>query len=90
MVVTVRSFWWQGWLKSRRGVRAMSVGSVVLLGGNLLENDLEHELVHIEQSFREPFIHPVLYLYQSLRYGYRKNKYEIEAYKRAGNKYIEQ
>lgn len=89
IVVTVKSFWWQNWLKGRGGVRAMSIGSVVILGRNLLKNDLEHELIHIEQSIREPFIHPLLYTYQSLRYGYRNNKYEVEAYKKAGNKYVE-
>ncbi len=88
MVIRVRSFWWQSWLKGRKGVRAMSIGSVVILGGNLLENDLEHEIIHVEQALRRPFIHPVLYMYQSLRYGYRQNKYEIEAYEKARNKYI--
>lgn len=89
IVVEVKGFWWQSWLKGRKGVRAMSIGSVVILGGYLLKNDLEHELVHIEQSIREPLIHPLLYAYQSLRYGYRRNKYEIEAYQKAGNKYVE-
>jgi len=67
----------------------MSIGSVVILGNHLLENDLEHELVHVEQAMRRPLIHPLLYVYQSIRYGYRQNKYEIEAYRRAGNIYVE-
>jgi hypothetical protein len=89
VIITVKSFWWQNWLRGHKGVRAMSIGSVIILGQNLLENDLEHEVIHVEQSIREPFLHPLLYAYQSLRYGYRKNKYEIEAYEKAGNKYIE-
>ena len=89
MVIRANDFWWQSWLKGREGVRAMSIGSVVILGRNLLENDLEHELIHVEQSLREPLVHPFLYAYQSLRYGYRKNKYEAEAYERARNKYVE-
>lgn len=67
----------------------MSIGSVVILGGHLLRGDLEHELVHVEQSIQEPLIHPFLYTYESLRHGYRNNKYEIEAYKKVGNKYVE-
>lgn len=89
LVITVRSFWWQTWLPGYGGVRASSIGAVVLLGKNLLPNDLEHELVHVAQYEREPFIHPILYTYQSLRYGYKNNKYEVEAYTKAKNKYVE-
>lgn len=88
-VVTVRSFWWQTWLPGYKGVRATTIGNVVLLGSNLLPHDLEHELVHVEQYRREPFVYPLLYIVNSLRHGYRDNKYEVEAYRRAGNKYVE-
>lgn len=88
VVISVRSFWWQSWLIQRRGVRAMSIGSVVILGTHLLKNDLAHELIHVEQAMRGPLIHPLLYVYQSLRYGYKNNKYEIEAYGKAGNRYV--
>lgn len=37
---------------------------------------------------RQPFIHPFLYLAESMRHGYRHNRYEEEAYRRAGNCYI--
>lgn len=60
----------------------------MLLGSNLLANDLEHELVHVAQYQREPFVHAFLYVYASLRHRYRNNKYEIEAYKKAGNVYL--
>jgi hypothetical protein len=89
LIITVRSFWWQTWLPGYGGVRASSIGAVVLLGKKLLANDLEHELVHVAQYEREPLIHPFLYVYQSLRYGYKNNKYEIEAYTKAKNKYVE-
>lgn len=88
-VILVRSFWWQTWLKSHKGVRASSIGNVVLLGNNLLPKDLEHELIHVRQYEHMPFIHAFLYLYESLRHGHRKNRYEIEAYEKAGNKYVE-
>ena len=89
LIIRVRGFWWLDWMAGRKGLRATTVGNVVLLGPRLLDKDLEHELVHIEQSNREPFIHPFLYFWESFRHGYRQNKYEVEAYKRAGNKYVE-
>src|SRR5437763_1409547 len=81
LIMTVRSFWWQTWLPGYKGVRATTTGAVVLLGNKLLDHDLEHELVHVAQYQREPFVHAFLYVFASLRHGYRKNKYEVEAYK---------
>lgn len=89
LIFSVRSFWWQTWLPGYKGVRATTTGAVVLLGEKLLAHDLEHELVHVAQYQREPFVHAFLYVFASLRYGYRNNKYEIEAYKKAGNAYLE-
>lgn len=84
-VITVRKSWWMvGYMK---GGRAMAVGTVVLLGPHLEPNDLEHELVPIEQYQREPFIHPLLYYRERIKNEYRMNKYEDEAYRRAGNVY---
>lgn len=88
VIVRVRSLWWTNvffWLK---GARAAPFGQVILLGPHIAKGDLEHELVHIEQWIREPFIHPFLYTLQSFRFGYRHNKYEVEAYTKAHNKYV--
>jgi hypothetical protein len=85
MAFHVRSFWWLSWL--RRGVRATTSGSVILIGPRALPNDFEHELVHIEQNLKHPLIQPILYTYQSLRHGYRDNKYEVEAYSRTNSVY---
>jgi hypothetical protein len=90
VILQVRSFWWYTWLPKSKGARAMALGNVVLLGPNLLEKDLEHELVHVEQAMKEPLIHPFLYQYQNLKYGYKNNKYEKEAYEKAGNTYVSQ
>ena len=84
LVVTVVSFWWH----PARGVRAMTLGNVVLLGKSLMKNDLEHELVHVEQHMREPLVHPFLALVEVARHGSRDSKYEKEAYRRAGNVYL--
>lgn len=65
----------------------MAIGHVVLLGPRLEDKDLEHELVHVVQYQRMPLIHPVLYIVELIRKGYRNNKYEIEAYQKAGNIY---
>ena len=84
-VLSVKNFWWTiGYMKN---ARAMAIGHVVLLGQNLEKGDLEHELVHVEQHQRIPIIQPVLYYIELIRKGYKNNKYENEAYQRAGNIY---
>jgi hypothetical protein len=88
-VVSVRSFWWQTWLPSHKEVRASSIGNVVLIGKNLLPKDLEHELVHVRQYEQRPSVQAFLYVFEMLRHGYKNNKYEIEAYEKAGNTYVE-
>lgn len=67
--------------------RAMAIGHVVLLGPKLEVKDLEHELVHVSQHQRVPIIQPILYAVELFKRGYRNNKYEIEAYQKAGNVY---
>ena len=52
--------------------------------GQLMECDLlyRHELVHILQSrLKGRFKFIILYLFYSIRYGYRKNPFEVEAYR---------
>lgn len=72
-----------------KGWRGMALGNVVLLNPREEKGDLEHELVHIEQFARLPLIFPLLNYLEMLRKGYRYNKYENEAYTRAGNAYKE-
>ncbi len=71
-------------LKSQKA--AIVFGHTIHLCGatkeEFLENQrwLQHELKHIEQFQRYGFVRfIVLYLWESLRRGYRNNKYEIEA-----------
>ena len=66
------------------------MGHVVILGNKLKEGDLRHELIHVEQCQRIPVIFPILYCIELIRKGYQKNKYEIEAYQKAGNIYIDE
>ena len=88
IVIHVRSFWYYRWVPSQKGVRAMALGNVILLGPKLLENDFEHELVHIKQHQRAPFIQPVLNEIETVRHGYRQNKYEDGAYATTNSTYI--
>jgi hypothetical protein len=90
IIIYVRSFWYYRWIPSQKGVRAMTLGSVILLGPKLLQNDLEHELVHIEQHEREPLIHPIMNGIETLRHGYRQNKYETGAYSTSDSIHIGQ
>ena len=89
-VFKIRSFWWFQWLPNSKGTRGMAIGNVVLLGPKELPKDKEHELIHTEQIEREPFVHIFLYYIEMIKHGYKDNKYEKEAYGRAGNLYIEQ
>jgi hypothetical protein len=84
LVVKAKSFWWH----PARGVRAFTLGNVIVLSPKLLPRDLEHEYIHVEQHMREPFIHPILSFLEIWRYGFKNSKYEREAYKKAGNKFI--
>ncbi len=88
-ILFVKSFWWYSWLPGMKGVRAMALGQTVLLGPDADSKDRIHELIHVEQSIREPFVHPFLYRIESLKTGYRNNKYEVEAYTKSGSRYIE-
>ena len=67
----------------------MTIGNIILLTPKILDRDLEHELIHIEQYNRSPFVHPFLYWWELLKHGYRKNKYEQEAYEKSESVYIE-
>jgi uncharacterized protein YhfF len=88
VVFNVKTFWWYAWLPKAKFVRGMAIGNIVLLGPRVLPKDLEHELVHVEQFERFPLIFLFLYELENIRHGYRNNKYEKEAYERAGNVYV--
>ncbi len=61
IIFYVKSFWWYSWLPSKRRMRGITNGHVIQLGRLEEKGDLEHELIHVEQAIREPFIHPFLY-----------------------------
>ena len=86
LVFRCRRLWWcLGYMKKSR---AVTFGHVVMLGPDILQGDLEHELIHVEQAIRYPLIFPLLYWVELARHGYRKNRFEEEAYRRAGNPYL--
>jgi hypothetical protein len=84
-VADIRSLWWSLWWM--KGARAATIGHVVLIGPNVQTGDLEHELTHVRQYQMHPLTFPFLYYTELIRKGYRNNKYEMEAYQEAGNKY---
>ena len=86
-VIYVRSFWWWRLLGFKGNPRAIANGHCVQIGPRADEADLPHELIHVEQAIREPFIHPILYMLETRKNGYRNNKYEVEAYSRSGSRY---
>lgn len=47
-----------------------------------LRTMIEHEKIHIKQQAKGWLVgFYIMYLYYSARYGYKKNPYEVEAYK---------
>lgn len=88
VIMTVKSLWWA--IGYTKGARAVAIGHIVILGPKIEEKDLEHELVHVEQHERVPLIQPLLYFIEVIKNGASpKNKYEAEAYSKAGNVYRE-
>lgn len=84
-IFRVRSFWWaMGYMKN---ARAVAIGNVVILGPRTEAKDLEHELIHVRQYGQYPLIFPLLYYFELFTKGYRKNRFEEEAYSKAGNSY---
>lgn len=63
--------------------KGYSLGNMVVVRRNASEKILHHELIHVEQHMRYPFICAFLYHYELLRLGYFNNKFEVEAYDRS-------
>lgn len=70
-----------------KGWRGMTCGHTIILNPRVEKKDLEHEIIHVKQYERLPFIFPFIYYFEMFRHGYRNNKYEEEAYSGAGNVY---
>lgn len=85
IILKVRNFWWKFFIYKTS--RAMAAGNTILLGPLEEENDLKHELIHVKQGEKLPFIFPIFYYYETFKHGYRKNRFEDEAYRVAGNVY---
>ena len=89
IIIRAKSLWWLDRIPGHKGIRAAAWGNTVVEGPRLLKNDDKHELIHVEQAMRRPLIHPLLYFAESLKHGHKHNRYEQEAYNRAGNRYID-
>ena len=69
-----------GWALGRSSVLGIAVGRTVFLapGAQLDAWLLLHEVAHVHQ-FQRIVGFPALYLWESLRRGYRANRFELEA-----------
>lgn len=81
------------WFLAGFGYRAITMPwkTIYVLREHLDDEQLRrHELVHIEQIERDGAIRfSILYLWYLVRYGYRRNPYELEAYRRQDDLSIE-
>lgn len=90
IVFNVQSFWWANlvWYVDAKKVRGITNGNVISLGPLEEPNDLKHELIHVQQYMRQPFIYPFLYVAEVFKHGSSpKNKYEEEAYRMSDSIY---
>jgi len=85
-VFKVKSFWWG--FNYLRYARAITISHIIFLGSRFLRNDLEHEIIHVKQFDKYPLIFPILYFYERFKNGYRKNRFEDEAYRLSKSTYV--
>lgn len=90
LIFYVKSLWWYSWLPSRRKVRGITNGHVISLTDEADELDLKHELIHVEQHMRYPFISGPLFLFEQIRHWSdpMSNRFEKEAYQRSGSRFL--
>ena len=66
-----------------RWARAMTLGNTIIYKyprNQISDQTHAHEMVHVEQIRREGLLKfYIKYLWYNLRYGYKKNPYEVEA-----------
>lgn len=69
-----------GWALGMRSAAAVTLGRTVFLAHDARFDPalLLHELRHVQQ-FGETPLFPLLYLWESLRRGYMRNRFEIDA-----------
>ena len=81
MVLRVRRLWINE-VVLRRRVRGFTLGNTILLSDVADNNTYDHEIVHVRQFMKEPFIFPLFYCFEFIKHGYQNSKYEKEAYQR--------
>lgn len=76
-----------GWALGTRSVAAMTLWKTVFLAPDVQFSAelLLHELAHVRQ-FQASRIFPIQYLWESLRFGYARNRFEIAAHGFAATK----
>lgn len=71
-----------GWFAGMdRHASAVTLGRTIVLHPEATASArlMRHELAHVRQWKRNPVTFPLRYVWNHLRYGYRRNPYEIEA-----------
>jgi hypothetical protein len=85
LLFKVHKCWWG--VGPYKYMRAATIGHVILLTDKTLKNDFEHEIIHIRQQEKYPLIFWFLYFWETLRKGYRQNRFEEEAYTKSKSYY---
>ena len=76
-----------GWALGQRSAAAITLWTTVFIASDTVITAalLLHEFCHVNQFLRSRTF-PVSYLWQSLRYGYHRNAYEVDANRYAAHR----
>lgn len=80
LAIQVYSLKWIDLLSGRRETKGFTLGNMILISPKADSGTLPHELIHITQFQKYPFVFPILYLIEHFKNGYKNNLYEIQAY----------
>ncbi len=87
IIIRVKNTWILDMMPGYRHWRWITMWNVVVLNHREEYWDELHECIHVEQFMRYPGILPLLYQIETWKHWYRKNRFEDEAFTRAGNKH---
>ena len=71
-----------GWLSGMGGpAAAVTLGAAIVVHPSVpvTRELIRHELAHVRQWRRAPWLFPLRYVLEHMKHGYRNNPYEVEA-----------
>lgn len=90
IIFYIHDFWWYKWIPRFKKVRGITNGNIIQVNNEADKLDIKHELIHVEQNMRYPLISGFVFGFEQIIHGFgpEKNRFEQEAYKRSGSRYL--